>query len=79
MSRGAESFVKMLSNELNKRFPKCGGMVEAYAFVNMLNPFYRGIGVECISKSFQEMYETLILKQIFLGTNFVKLKIEAFN
>ena len=36
-------------------------MVEAYAFGNMLNPFYCGIGVECISKNFQEMYELLIL------------------
>ena len=56
-SHGAEFFLKALSNELfQKRFPKCGGMVAAYAFGNMLNPFYRGVGVECISQNFQEMY-----------------------
>ena len=36
-------------------------MVEAYAFENMLNLFYRGIGVGCVTKNFQEMYELLIL------------------
>ena len=35
--------------------------MEANAFGNMLNPFYRGIDVECISKSFQVIYELLIL------------------